>query len=85
MQHAISSDGISFHLSPSFPSVEIIKLRHAEFHITAFDWNCNPYWLQVPPHQLVTIHLGIILFQYPLYIPLKLLLKHNFFYFSPVT
>jgi len=65
MQATISSDGISFQLSPSFPLVEVIKLKHAEFHITAFDWNCSPHRLQAPAHQLIMIHLGTMLSHWP--------------------
>lgn len=79
MQHIISSDCISFRLSPSSLLVEINKLKHAEFPITAFECNCKLCWLQAPSHRLIRIHLGTILYHCPHYIFCKVLLKYNVF------
>lgn len=79
MRHVISSDCISFQLSPSSLVVEVNKLKRAEFPITAFECNCKLYWLQAPSHQLIRIHLRKILYHCSHYIFWKVLLKYCVF------
>lgn len=86
MEHTITSDCISFQLSPSSYLVEVIKLKNAKFHITVFDWKCSFCGCRLHPINLsrsILKRFYLIVLAPVFYIFFKVLLKYNFFYPSP--